>query len=70
MMHRFPKQGDREPWLNPQNYARDRKMLRHGPLEDGALVFSNPRPGAVGAAVRERPHAVAAERPAAQLPLP
>ncbi|HUI26685.1 MAG TPA: NAD(P)/FAD-dependent oxidoreductase, partial [Candidatus Kryptonia bacterium] len=22
-MHRFPKQGDREPWINPQNYARD-----------------------------------------------
>ena len=41
MMHRFPKQGDREPWLNPQNYARDKKMIRTAPLEDGALVFSN-----------------------------
>ncbi len=28
MMHRFPKQGDREPWLNPQNYTRDKKMIR------------------------------------------
>jgi monooxygenase len=41
MMHRFPKQGDREPWLNPQDYARDKKMIRTAPLEDGALVFSN-----------------------------
>jgi hypothetical protein len=42
VMHRFPKQGDREPWLNPQNYARDKKMLRAGALEDGVLVFDNP----------------------------
>ena len=42
MMHRFPKQGDREPWINPQNYARDKKMIRHGALEDGALIFDNP----------------------------
>ena len=44
MMHRFPKQGDRKPWINPQNYSRDRKMIRLGPLEDGALVFDNPKP--------------------------
>jgi cation diffusion facilitator CzcD-associated flavoprotein CzcO len=43
MMHRFPKQGDREPWINPQNYSRDRKMLRYGTLDDGALVFGNAR---------------------------
>jgi cation diffusion facilitator CzcD-associated flavoprotein CzcO len=41
MMHRFPMQGDREPWLNPQNYTRDKKMIRTAPLEDGALVFTN-----------------------------
>ena len=40
MMHRFPKQGDREPWINPQNYSRDKKMIRFGALEDGALIFS------------------------------
>ena len=39
MMHRFPKQGDREPWLNPQNYTKDRKMIRQGPIDDGALEF-------------------------------
>jgi monooxygenase len=41
VMHRFPKQGDREPWLNPQNYTRDKKMIRTAPLDDGALVFAN-----------------------------
>jgi hypothetical protein len=45
-MHRFPKQGDREPWLNPQNYARDKKMIRTAPIDDGALVFSKGKRGA------------------------
>ena len=44
VMHLFPRQGDREPWLNPQNYRRDRKMLREAPLEDGALRFEDPAP--------------------------
>jgi monooxygenase len=39
MMHRFPKQGDREPWINPQNYTRDKKMIRHGAIDDGVLAF-------------------------------
>jgi len=43
-MHRMPKQGDREPWINPQNYRRDRKMFRKGELEDGVLIFDNPAP--------------------------
>ncbi len=38
---RLPKQGDREPWLNPQDYARDKKILRNAPLDDGVLTFSN-----------------------------
>lgn len=42
VMHLFPRQGDRDPWRNTQNYAEDRKMIRHAPLEDGALVFENP----------------------------
>jgi len=41
-MHRFPRQGDREPWLNTQDFAQDKKMIRHGALEDGVLRFSNP----------------------------
>ncbi len=44
MMHRFPKQGDREPWINPQNYSRDKKMIRGGALEDGVLAFEKPAP--------------------------
>lgn len=40
VLPRFPKQGDREPWINPQNYRKDRKMFREGLLEDGALIFT------------------------------
>ena len=43
-LHRFPKQGDREPWLNPQNFAKDKKMIREGVLEDGVLQFTSPQP--------------------------
>ena len=56
VMHLFPKQGDREPWINPQNYTRDKKMFRHGDLEDGAMVFS-----ASGAVTGEKPELAAAE---------
>jgi cation diffusion facilitator CzcD-associated flavoprotein CzcO len=35
----FPKQGDREPWLNPQDYSRDRKRLTKDALEDGVMQF-------------------------------
>jgi cation diffusion facilitator CzcD-associated flavoprotein CzcO len=41
-MHLMPKQGDRPPWQNTQRYARDKKMVRNAPLEDGSLVFGNP----------------------------
>lgn len=40
MMYLFPKQGDRAPWLNTQNYASDRTMLRRDSLHDGVLQFS------------------------------
>ncbi len=39
VMHLFPKQGDREPWLNTQDYARDRRLLRKAAIEDGVLVL-------------------------------
>lgn len=38
-IHRFPKQGDRAPWENPQDYARDRKTFRREIGEDAALEF-------------------------------
>ena len=42
LMHLFPRQGDRDPWRNTQNYLLDRKTILKAPLEDGALVFGNP----------------------------
>ncbi len=39
VLPKFPKQGDKHPWVNPQNYRKDRKMFRDDVLEDGALVF-------------------------------
>ncbi len=41
MMHLFPKQGDRSPWQNTQNYTADKKLIRNAPLEDGALFFES-----------------------------
>jgi cation diffusion facilitator CzcD-associated flavoprotein CzcO len=42
VLEELPKQVDRPPWSNPQDYVRDRKMFREGPIDDGALAFSNP----------------------------
>jgi cation diffusion facilitator CzcD-associated flavoprotein CzcO len=41
-MHKFPKQGDRAPWINTQNYGLDKKMIRGDSLDDGVLTFSSP----------------------------
>ena len=40
VMHRFPKQGDREPWLNSQNYTYEKRAICNANLDDGVLVFS------------------------------
>jgi len=40
MMHRMPRQGDHEPWINPQNYRRDKKMFKHSPIDDGVMQFA------------------------------
>jgi len=42
-MHLMPKQGDKEPWLNTQNYQADRKLLGKGPVEDGVMTFTSAR---------------------------
>ena len=52
-MHLMPKQSDREPWINPQNYRRDRKMFRTGELEDGVLAFDNPAPAVIDEPTQE-----------------
>ncbi len=44
----FPRQGDRAPWRNTQNYVEDREQFRNAPLADGVLSFDHPRAGAVG----------------------
>jgi cation diffusion facilitator CzcD-associated flavoprotein CzcO len=41
VLGQLPKQGDRAPWVNPQDYIRDRKMFREGPIDDGALAFTS-----------------------------
>lgn len=39
---RLPKQGDREPWLNIQNYYVERALLPDLSFDDGVLQFDNP----------------------------
>ena len=41
VMHLMPTQGDREPWINPQNYDKDKKMFREGRLDDGVMQFTH-----------------------------
>ena len=38
-VHRFPKRGSKEPWLLRQNYLFDIRTIRHGDIDDGAMVF-------------------------------
>jgi cation diffusion facilitator CzcD-associated flavoprotein CzcO len=39
-MHLMPKQGDREPWVNPQLISRDKKMIVKSPVDDGVMQFT------------------------------
>jgi cation diffusion facilitator CzcD-associated flavoprotein CzcO len=39
---RFPMAGDREPWVNPQDYRTDRSMFRKAPVDDGVMQFTAP----------------------------
>jgi cation diffusion facilitator CzcD-associated flavoprotein CzcO len=43
-LHKFPKQGSRAPWRLRQNYALDIKTLRHDPIDDGTMAFSDAVP--------------------------
>jgi monooxygenase len=43
VMHLMPRQGDREPWVNPQNYGKDKKMFLKSPIDDGAMQFTTAR---------------------------
>lgn len=44
VMESLPKQGDREPWRNPQDYLGDRKRFLEDSLEDGSLSFRKDAP--------------------------
>ena len=40
-LHLLPKQGDRDPWLNTQDYWAEKDILPRVDLADGALVYSS-----------------------------
>lgn len=40
VMGDLPRQGDREPWVNPQRLNADRRLIAHAPLDDGVLRFT------------------------------
>ena len=40
VMHRFPRQGDRAPWINSQDYFRERAEFAADRFDDGALRFT------------------------------
>ena len=37
---RLPKQGDREPWINGQNYYTEKELLPQASFDDGVLQFN------------------------------
>lgn len=39
VMGDLPRQGDREPWVNPQRLAADRRLIAKSPVDDGVLQF-------------------------------
>jgi len=39
-LHQFPKQGDREPWLNTQNYSREKRTIGKASVDDGVLTYT------------------------------
>ena len=55
-MHFFPKQGDRIPWRNTQDYLADRKIAKRTPIEDGVLELSHPPEPSSGEPMRARLH--------------
>jgi len=45
-LSQLPKQGGRTPWRLHQNYIRDVRLMRSGPLEDEGMTFQRPAPSA------------------------
>jgi cation diffusion facilitator CzcD-associated flavoprotein CzcO len=44
----LPKQGSRAPWRLYQNYLKDVRLMRRGPLEDEGIRFERRRPAVAG----------------------
>ena len=44
-IHLFPKQGSQEPWVNTQDYSKDKEMLLNFPIDDGVMIFSRKSSG-------------------------
>ena len=42
----LPKQGSRAPWRLYQNYIKDVRLMRKGPLVDEGMTFQRPASGA------------------------
>ncbi len=40
VMDKMPRQGDREPWLNTQDYLKDRTFIGKAPIDDGVMTFT------------------------------
>jgi len=36
----MPKQGDREPWINPQVLKADKALIAKAPVDDGVMQFT------------------------------
>jgi len=62
IMGDLPRQGDREPWVNPQLLAADRRLIAKASLDDGVLEFRRAPSG--------RPVGAPAPLPAAGTPTP
>jgi monooxygenase len=41
VMPLFPRQGDKAPWLNTQDYKADKKLRGKARFDDGALIFTH-----------------------------
>ena len=40
VVHLLPKQGERDPWRQPQRYDDDRALVLDAPIEDGVMQFT------------------------------
>ncbi|MTV27545.1 NAD(P)/FAD-dependent oxidoreductase [Nitriliruptoraceae bacterium ZYF776] len=54
-LDQLPRQGEREPWRLFQNYVRDVRLFRHGPVDDEGVRFVRGPAGGHGVTRRDRP---------------